>query len=65
MDRKLEPICQLCQGSGWLCDEHPTLPWDHDGCEGAGIVCSCNAHVLLPQTDVFVDFDRQDERMLN
>lgn len=62
MERKLEPICKLCRGSGWLCDEHPTLPWDHDDCDGAGIVCYCNAHALLPHADVFVDHDRQDER---
>ena len=61
---KLELRCSLCRGSGWLCDEHPTLPWDHDGCDGAGIVCHCNAHVLLPHADVFVELDRLDGPML-
>jgi hypothetical protein len=60
MNRRLEPVCILCRGSGWLCDEHPMLPWDHDDCDGVGIVCECNAHAVLPHADVFVEFDRHD-----
>ena len=60
---KFEPRCALCRGSGWLCDEHPTAAWDHDDCDAAGIVCRCNAHVLLPHTDVFVELDRLDGSM--
>ncbi len=61
MDVKLKPRCLVCSGSGWLCDEHPTLPWEHDDCDGAGVACSCNAHAFVPHTEVFVEFDRHDE----
>lgn len=56
--RQLRLICSLCAGSGWLCDEHPDLPWSHaDDCDGGGIACRCNELAKLPQREVFVDFD--------
>jgi hypothetical protein len=39
------PCCPLCRGSaepGWLCEDHPDKPWQHDRCGGAGIACVCN-----------------------
>jgi hypothetical protein len=28
---------------GWICEEHPDKPMDHDGCVGAGMLCPlCN-----------------------
>jgi hypothetical protein len=31
-------------GIGWVCENHPNLPWhDELGCQcGAGMPCSCN-----------------------
>jgi len=62
--QQLKLICPACQGSGWLCDEHPALPWDHDGCEGAGIACNCNAFALVPHKEIFVESDVEDESTL-
>jgi len=36
--------CTRCQGERWTCEEHPALPCNHDGCNGAGDPCPvCNA----------------------
>lgn len=39
----------LCEGTGWVCEEHPHLPFEHDDCTsksgrcaGPGIPCRCN-----------------------
>ena len=36
--------CANCDGEGWVCEDHPEVPWmDGDGCcGGAGQPCSCN-----------------------
>lgn len=36
--------CKICKGEGWVCENHPEVPWDWgDGCCGAaGMLCSCN-----------------------
>lgn len=37
--------CARCTGSaepGWVCEEHPDKPWQHDGCGAAGARCACN-----------------------
>jgi hypothetical protein len=61
MKKELKLICAVCRGSGWLCDEHPTLPWEHDDCDGVGIVCGCNAHAVAPHREVFVEYDTSEE----
>lgn len=33
---------KLCDGTGWICEQHPWLPFGHDDCGGPGIPCSCN-----------------------
>jgi hypothetical protein len=41
----LSPSCPLCRDSaepGWLCADHPGLPWGHDGCGAEGAPCICN-----------------------
>ncbi len=38
--------CKNCNGEGWVCEDHPTKPWqDGEGCCGAaGAACNiCNA----------------------
>ncbi len=37
-------VCSYCAGSGYVCENHPQLPWDgvvEDGCHcgGAGMPC--------------------------
>lgn len=36
--------CANCDGEGWVCEDHPEVPWmDGEGCcGGAGMPCSCN-----------------------
>lgn len=48
--------CQICFGSGWVCEEHPDKPMEHikdrspfyklflgdARCDGAGMPCKCN-----------------------
>jgi hypothetical protein len=53
--KQLKLICSPCAGSGWLCDEHPMLPWSHDDCEGGGIACRCNELAATPHNEVFVE----------
>lgn len=59
----LKVMCSTCRGSGWLCDEHPTLPWEHEDCDGVGVACRCNALAAVPHTDVFVEYDPHSEQM--
>ena len=36
--------CANCDGEGWVCEDHPEVPWqDGQGCCGAaGMPCKCN-----------------------
>lgn len=36
--------CANCDNEGWVCENHPEVPWgDGDGCcGGAGMPCKCN-----------------------
>ena len=38
------PLCANCDGEGWVCENHPEVPWSYgDGCcGGAGAPCACN-----------------------
>lgn len=64
MKQQLKLICARCRGSGWLCDEHPTEPWDHADCDAAGTACACNALATVPHADVFVEYDGLGEPQL-
>lgn len=39
-------LCANCDGFGWVCENHPEVPWEGIagyGCDcGAGMPCSCN-----------------------
>ncbi|MEH2589815.1 hypothetical protein [Bradyrhizobium sp. AZCC 1721] len=39
--------CLLCEGSGWVCENHPDQPWEGEhacGCGRAGAPCpTCNS----------------------
>lgn len=37
-------LCANCDGEGWVCENHPEVPWgEGDGCcGGAGMPCVCN-----------------------
>ena len=59
--KQLRLICAQCAGCGWLCEEHPTLPWGHDDeCEGVGVACRCNETAVAPHAEVFIEDDAID-----
>jgi hypothetical protein len=31
--------CAWCKGTGFVCEDHPTKPMNHDDCGGAGMPC--------------------------
>lgn len=37
-----DPLCANCNGEGWVCEDHPEVPWGEECCGGAGMPCSCN-----------------------
>ncbi len=40
----IQYLCANCDGTGWVCEDHPEVPW-LDGescCGGAGSPCSCS-----------------------
>lgn len=41
----MNPDCPKCRGIGWVCENHPEMPWDDAiGCTcGAGTPCPCNS----------------------
>jgi hypothetical protein len=53
--------CSSCRGSGWLCEYHPALPWEHDDCDGAGVACHCNTTAGVPFVQVFIEYDVLDD----
>jgi flavoprotein len=38
--------CTFCEDCGWVCEDHPTFPWNEEHlltCNGAGVSCPwCN-----------------------
>ena len=55
--------CEICDGDGWVCENHPNLPWeDADSpracdCGGAGSPChNCNTE-RPPRMNGTVIFD--------
>ena len=38
-------ICEICNGEGWVCENHPNNEWNEGNpecCGGAGMPCVCN-----------------------
>lgn len=51
--------CPLCKGEGWVCEQHPSLPFAHDDCAGPGDPCACNpGQAMSPGTRVIWDRER-------
>lgn len=47
--------CPICKGTGWVCEEHPDKPWEHDGCGGAGGRCVCNPEGVVDWARVYAE----------
>lgn len=42
--------CAICKGEGWVCENHPEIPWNggnQECCGGAGSPCACNSDLSL------------------
>ena len=50
--------CELCGGSGWLCEEHTRLPWEHEECGAAGFACACNPQAAVAWQEVVAEVPR-------
>jgi hypothetical protein len=57
--------CSRCADTGWICEEHPDKPMDHEGCVGAGMPCPlCNPSDRDHPPDVSriirrIDYDKE------
>ena len=41
----IDANCKVCKGDGWVCENHPDVPWNggtQQCCGGAGMPCECN-----------------------
>jgi hypothetical protein len=59
--------CYKCLGVGWVCENHPGLPWsDQRGCTcGAGMPCECNRAGEAETPDVSQVLTRKKSRDTN
>jgi hypothetical protein len=47
--------CQVCRGARWVCEDHASEPWPHEGCGGAGVPCMCNPAAAVEWREVFAE----------
>jgi len=47
--------CASCEGSGWLCADHPAKPFKHDDCGAEGAPCVCNPAGAVRWAQVYAD----------
>ncbi len=63
MDERKIGKCRTCNGEGWICEEHPNLPWPHDDCSGPGMPCQepgCPDSMRTDPSNALFYFDRVD-----
>ena len=41
---RADPLCPICKGEGWVCEDHPLEKWNDGltGCQLPGAPCKCN-----------------------
>ena len=47
--------CAFCEGSGWICADHPALPFQHDNCGAEGAPCVCNPTGAVQWREVYAE----------
>ncbi len=47
--------CAFCEGSGWVCADHPALPFEHDDCGSEGSTCVCNPEAVMQWQHVYAE----------
>lgn len=50
------PVCADCDGQGWVCEDHPEVPFNSgEGCcGGAGMKCKCQRTPVMPTKKQFI-----------
>ena len=48
--------CGQCN-DGWICEDHPDKPFQHDACGGIGWACKCNPDQEMRWKQVFATTD--------
>jgi hypothetical protein len=56
--------CAICRGLGWVCADHPSLPFQHDDCGAEGSRCICNPSGTVQWATVLAEVPK-DEGPLN
>ena len=49
--------CVSCAECGWVCQDHPDSPWEHDNCGAPGVPCACNPRGKVNWQEVYPDSD--------
>jgi hypothetical protein len=55
--------CPICEGGanlGWVCEDHPDKPMEHDDCGGAGARCVCNPFGEVDWAEVYCEVTPDD-----
>ena len=47
--------CAFCEGSGWVCADHPALPFEHDDCGAEGSPCVGNPEGAVQWKHVYAE----------
>ena len=47
--------CAFCEGSGWVCADHPALPFEHDDCGAEGAACVCNPEGAMQWQHIYAE----------
>jgi hypothetical protein len=63
--------CSICMSGcapgwvyepGWVCEDHPDKPWEHDGCGAPGMRCACNPNGDVGWKQVFATTDPERDK---
>jgi hypothetical protein len=53
--------CPVCDGFGWVCEDHSDKPWEHDDCGGAGAACVCNPAAAVAWREMYAEVRPSDQ----
>jgi hypothetical protein len=53
--------CDFCDGFGWVCADHPALPFEHDNCGAEGAPCVCNPRGAVLWKEIYAEARSDDE----
>ena len=59
-----DKTCEVCKGTGWVCENHMNVPWGNGSGEcdcGAGCNCLCNQSGEVEWQAVYATTDEPEE----